>query len=49
MNNPNPVNMISKQTLGLPDKNVFLPKNLEIKDDPHLQMIKVSDQSILFH
>ena len=49
MMEPNPINQLSKQTLGLPDKNVFLPKNLEVLDAPHLQQIKISDQSTLFY
>ena len=48
MNEPNPKNKISKQRLGLPDKNVFLPKNLDILENPHLEQIQISPQSKLY-
>ena len=43
MNNPNPVNEISKQKLSIPEKNPFLPYDLSIKDYPNIFEINISE------
>jgi len=52
MNNPNPKNKISKDTLDLPLENNYLPKNfpkIDMKDMDHPKLIKDFEFSTLHY